>query len=127
MLAATGALGADNRWTGRIERLDNRGALPVHLNAPVELEAGARKVRLAGLMLDVLGTRLNVAEALWEPGRIQSRGRADNIRLNDLLPLLPDAPRLRTDLVLAGDWDVRLARPGWTDASGWRAPAAMSS
>lgn len=109
VLAATGALGADNRWTGRIERLDNRGALPVHLSAPVELEAGARKVRLAGLMLDVLGTRLNVAEALWEPGRIQSQGRADNIRLNDLLPLLPDAPRLRTDLVLAGDWDVRLA------------------
>jgi translocation and assembly module TamB len=71
----------DATWQGHIESLSLAGDLPLALLAPTPLRLNRTQITLGAAELSVSGGRVALAESSWQPGRISSRGRFDDIAL----------------------------------------------
>ncbi|WP_225747687.1 translocation/assembly module TamB domain-containing protein [Eikenella sp. Marseille-P7795] len=118
-LAANGGLNDEQQWNGRIGQLDIGGAFNLKLLNPIQLEAGAKRVRLDNARWAAMGGSLNLQNFVWEKQTgISSKGSADRLHLQELDNLLGLARNDKTvqfPLVIAGDWDLRYSR----DAQGY--------
>ncbi|UOP04393.2 translocation/assembly module TamB domain-containing protein [Conchiformibius kuhniae] len=104
-LAANGGLNAQNQWHGTVGTLDLAGALNLHLNRPMRLEAGAQRVVLGAADWRALGGGLHLERFVWDPQQgLTTKGRADRLHFSQLHNFY--TPPVEHNLVLAGDWDL---------------------
>lgn len=102
-----GGLGVDNVWRGRLDQASLQGEWPIVLTAPAMLVLGREQQRVDSLALSIAGGRLDVDHFSRRGAQLASRGTFDRLPLAPALDLLENAPRFRTDLRLAGDWNLR--------------------
>ena len=118
-LAANGGLNNEQQWNGRIGQLDIGGAFNLKLLNPIQIEAGAKRVRLDNARWAAMGGSLNLHTFMWEKQTgISSKGNATNLHLQELDNLIglgKDDKSVKLQLVVAGDWDLRYSR----DATGY--------
>ncbi len=100
---------ATGEWTGRIVALESRGKFPLTLAQPAELEAGARRIHLAGLRGTLSGGSFVVDELRWREGRLSSRGEFSSLPAAPLFAFTGAAPRVSSTLTLAGQWSFAAA------------------
>ena len=111
-VAATGGLKSlrpDAQWQGRIERLDGAGTVAVKLLAPAALSIAQQRVTLDDLRLASDGTVLTIAQFLRDQTGIVSRGRVEHLPVSSLLKLVKPPAPADGDLLLGGDWNLRVA------------------
>ncbi len=114
-LAASGGLqdlARAPRWEGRIDTFDSSGRVNARLAASAPLLVSQRQVQLDQFRLntgDGSGNAIVAIEQFLHNERgIATRGRFDHLRIGELLRYLqPDLP-VSTDLVLGGEWDLKL-------------------
>ncbi|MGA3703623.1 translocation/assembly module TamB domain-containing protein [Ralstonia nicotianae] len=114
-LAGDGALtpGKDgDAWAGTLSTLSARGAPDLQLTAPVRVSVapGRLAVGRADLTLDQTPIRIERVES--DQGHLRSAGRVDGLAIARVLELVRiwtgQAPPVRTDLVIDGQWDLDL-------------------
>ncbi|MDP9107533.1 MAG: translocation/assembly module TamB domain-containing protein, partial [Pseudomonadota bacterium] len=103
------SLGPTMQWRGDIERFDGAGKVSMALRAPASLSVTQARVALEHFLLDLNGAQLNITEFLRDPSGIVTRGRIDHLALAPWLAMVKPAPAVRTDLLLAADWNLRVA------------------
>ncbi|URD66769.1 translocation/assembly module TamB [Conchiformibius steedae DSM 2580] len=104
-VAANGGLDAQNQWHGTVGTLDVSGALNLHLNQPMRLEAGAKRVVLGAAGWRALGGILQLEKLVWDPQHgLTTKGRADSLHFSQLHHFY--TPPVEHNLVVAGDWDL---------------------
>lgn len=104
-VAANGGLNEKNQWIGTVNKLDVSGALNLHLNNSMRLEAGAQRVAMSAARWQALGGSLVLDTFEWDKKNgLTTKGRGDGLQIGQLenwfkLPV-------QHSLVLAGDWDL---------------------
>ncbi|HJV74223.1 MAG TPA: translocation/assembly module TamB domain-containing protein [Noviherbaspirillum sp.] len=95
-------------WQGSINRFDADGKIHAQMTSTAALLLSAQRIRLENLQLDTDAGHIAVAEFSRDPAGITTRGRLDNLQLAQLLRYRPETP-VKTDLILGGEWNVRIA------------------
>jgi translocation and assembly module TamB len=103
---ATNGTGRALRWTGTLDRLDNRGDYAVALSAPANLVLAGGYVRLTNASVAIAEGHADIAEFALDDGRITSRGAFNAIPLGALVRMAGQKMPLRSTLTLKGDWSV---------------------
>lgn len=93
-------------WQGRVERLQARGRVTLASTGPASLQVSRSAFTLESLAVDVAGGRIEIAQARHDARGWYTRGRADHLALAALRPMLPQLARVRSSLVIGGEWDV---------------------
>lgn len=109
-IAARGGLDRladDPRWQGSIGRFDASGRIDAHLPAPARLLLSAQRTELSDFRLQSDAGTIAVERFVRDADGIATQGSMQALRLAQLLQHVTPAPPVRTDLVLAGEWDVR--------------------
>ena len=109
VLRAQGGLDAARVWRGRLLQADLQGAWPVHLLAPATLQLGRDAQRIEAAEFSVAGGRLALDRLAHQAGRVDTRGSVTRMPLAPLLGGLDPALPMTTDLLLNGEWDIKLA------------------
>ncbi|HSC80833.1 MAG TPA: hypothetical protein VLC08_10800, partial [Chitinolyticbacter sp.] len=109
-LQANGGFDASWLWSGRINRLQGQGPLPVRLHDPLVAKLGAERVELGAATIEVGRSQLRLERLAWNKGQLQTRGSAPRLDVAEWLGLAKPVPGLETDLLLAAQWDVKLAQ-----------------
>lgn len=99
----------DLRWQGGIQRFDAAGRVTAKLASDAEMTLSARRIALEDFVLDIDGGRIAVQRFVRDDDGIATRGRIDRVQLAQLLRHMATPPPVKTDLVLGGDWDLRMA------------------
>ncbi len=106
---AQGGLDAAQGWHGRLLAADIHGAWPLHLRAPAALQLGQAGQRIEAAEFDFAGGRVSLALLEQRDGRLLTQGRMADMPLAPVLTLAEQPLPISTDLLLAGEWDIRLA------------------
>lgn len=101
--------GKNTRWQGSIDTFDAKGALNAKLAGAAGLLLSQERVLLEDFVLDADGGQIKVEQFARDAGGIASQGRIERLQIAKLLRYAAEAPPLNTDLVLSGQWDMRLA------------------
>lgn len=101
-------LASDPRWEGGIGRFDATGRFNARLASIASLEMSAQQVRLDEFRLDTDAGRIAVELFSRDAAGIVTRGRLESLKLAELLHYRPSI-QVKTDLLLGGEWDVRIA------------------
>ncbi|PMS36121.1 autotransporter secretion inner membrane protein TamB [Trinickia symbiotica] len=116
-LAASGGLQetpGGPRWDGTVTRLANRGMPSLELQSPLAVTASRDLITLGATRLALEGARFDLKSFAYDRGALSSAGSATNLSIGRLLAVreeLTGTPsRVRSDLVLAGDWDFSVGR-----------------
>jgi translocation and assembly module TamB len=109
---ARGGWKAAGGWAGTLETLENRGAYPVALEAPVAIEADAGLLRTGAITAQFSGGRLQVREFRYEAGRVSTRGEFSQLGAGVLLALAGGSPAAAGTLKLSGAWALNRS-PRW--------------
>ncbi len=109
-LQSNGGFDANWLWSGRINRLQGQGPLPVRLLDPVVAKLGAGRVELGAATIEAGRSQLRLERLVWRDGQLQTRGSAPRLDVAEWLGLANPVPGLETDLLLAAQWDVKLAQ-----------------
>lgn len=96
------------RWQGSIDRFDADGNIHARMVSTATLLLSAQQVRLDDLRLDTDVGHIAIAEFSRDSSGIITRGQLENLQLAQLLRYRSDTP-VKTDLILGGEWDVRIA------------------
>ena len=94
------------RWSGTLERLDNRGEFSVALTAPANLVVAGRHVSLSQASLRIAEGYAEIADVSVDEGRISSHGSFNAMPLAVLVRMAGQKMPLRSTLTLKGDWSV---------------------
>lgn len=93
-------------WSGQITGLTGRGAMSLALLDPAALDLAPSRVRLGPARFALDEARFDIAELAWQPGRLASQGGFRGLALDSLRRLDARFQDWRTDLTLAGAWQV---------------------
>ena len=102
-------LDASPRWQGSIQSLDAKGRFIARLAAPSPLLLSAERVQLDNFLVDADSGRFAVDLFSRDDTGIATRGRIERLQVAKLLQHAAKPPPVRTDLELAGNWNVRIA------------------
>jgi translocation and assembly module TamB len=105
---AQGGLDATRVWRGRLLQAELQGAWPLRLLAPASLSLGQDAQRVDGAEFSFAGGHVTLGMLEHQAGRFATRGSVNHLPLAPLLTLLDKPPPIRTDLLLGGEWDIRL-------------------
>ncbi|NSX04525.1 translocation/assembly module TamB domain-containing protein [Cupriavidus gilardii] len=101
------------RWTGTLGTLEERGTVQLRLLTPVAISAGAQRLTLGATRLQLERATIALDSLDWDRGRIRSKGQLTALHVGHLLQLAEaftgEAPPVRSDLVLDGQWNLNLA------------------
>ena len=97
------------QWAGEVRSLRNSGAYPMQLTAPAPLEASRQRVTLGRLEATLGQGRLLVKELAWSPERLQTSGEFSALPAQWLILAAGAAERVRSTLLVDGDWSLRAA------------------
>ncbi|QJR16813.1 translocation/assembly module TamB domain-containing protein [Usitatibacter palustris] len=100
--------GAAPSWKGRIESGSLTGTNPISLTAPATLSVARDLVELGDVSLkgDYGEARLELTR--WTPTRIEARGHSQGLLTRPLVRALGLPSNPRSNLVMAGDWDIKV-------------------
>ncbi len=112
--AATGGLqepegsgsAMSRRWSGTLDRLDNRGDYAVALTAPANLVVTGGHVALTDASVRIAEGYAQIADFSLDDGRISSHGSFNAIPLAVLVRMAGQKMPVRSTLTLKGDWSV---------------------
>ena len=114
-LAGDGALtpGKDgDGWDGTISTLSAQGAPNLQLTAPVRLSVAPGRLMMGRADLTLDQTPIHIERIESTQGHVRSAGRVDGLQIARVLELVRtwtgQAPPVRTDLVIDGQWDLDL-------------------
>ncbi|WP_442591166.1 translocation/assembly module TamB domain-containing protein [Ralstonia pickettii] len=114
-LAGDGALtpGKDgDGWDGTISTLSAQGAPNLQLTAPVRLAMAPGRLMMGRADLTLDQTPIHIERVESAQGHVRSAGRFDGLQIARVLELVRawtgQAPPVRTDLVVDGQWDLDL-------------------
>ncbi len=114
-LAGDGALtpGKDgDGWDGTISTLSAQGAPNLQLTAPVKLSVAPGRLMMGRADLTLDQTPIHIERVESTQGHVRSAGRFDGLQIARVLELVRtwtgQAPPVRTDLVVDGQWDLDL-------------------
>lgn len=111
MAKASGGLGKNNVWQGRLETLENRGKMAFALDSSVPVTMGDGGFSLKNLVLRLPNGQLAVQTLVKRGSLIETSGSARGIPLAYLLALSPDSKNtVRSDLTLGADWSLKADR-----------------
>lgn len=108
MLRAQGGLDAALVWRGRLLQAALDGEWPLRLLAPANLRLGQDAQRIDAAALSFAGGRVTLDSLEHQAGRLATRGSFNQLPVAPLLTLLEEPPPVRTELLLGGEWDIRL-------------------
>ncbi|WP_019449125.1 translocation/assembly module TamB domain-containing protein [Cupriavidus sp. BIS7] len=112
-LAGQGAWRGDQGWTGTIRTFEERGTVNVRLAAPTQLLVADQHIRLAKTKLIFDRSTLTVEGFEFDHGRIVTQGNLDGVQVGHVLEVMQaltgEALPVRSDLVLDGRWNLKLA------------------
>ncbi len=94
------------RWSGTLERLDNRGDYAVALTAPATLTVTGGHVALNNASIRIAEGNAEIADVSVDDGRISSHGSFNAIPLAVLVRMAGQKMPLHSTLTLKGDWSV---------------------
>ncbi|MBY4899289.1 translocation/assembly module TamB domain-containing protein [Cupriavidus sp. AU9028] len=101
------------RWSGTLRTLQETGTFDLRLAQPVTVTAAAQQLVLGATRLTFGPGTITIGALDWNRGRIRSNGAIDGLRVAHLLQIMEtvtgDAPPVRSDLVLDGNWNLNLA------------------
>lgn len=114
-LAGDGALtpGKDgDGWDGTISTLSAQGSPNLQLTAPVRLAMAPGRLMMGRADLTLDQTPIHIERVESAQGHVRSAGRVDGLQIARVLELVRtwtgQAPPVRTDLVVDGQWDLDL-------------------
>ncbi|WP_413707918.1 translocation/assembly module TamB domain-containing protein [Ralstonia sp. Ralssp110] len=114
-LAGDGALtpGKDgDGWDGTISTLSAQGEPNLQLKAPVKLSVAPGRLMMGRADLTLDQTPIHIERVESTQGHVRSAGRVDGLQIARVLELVRtwtgQAPPVRTDLVVDGQWDLDL-------------------
>ena len=93
-------------WSGRLQRLEITGPYPLALRSPAPLEIAHRRIRLGRLDAALGEGRLLVGEVQWSGERLSSSGSFDGLPARWLLLAAGLSERVRSTLLLDGQWSI---------------------
>lgn len=104
-VVADGGLNEQNQWIGTVGKLDVSGALNLHLNNTMRLEAGQQRVAMSAARWQALGGSLALDTFVWDKQNgLTTKGRGENLQISQLHNWY--TPPIEHNLVLSGDWDL---------------------
>jgi translocation and assembly module TamB len=95
-------------WHGRLESLATTGRTSLALSAPATLVVSAGRVELGEAVFAGEPGEMRLAVTRWTPGRLESRGSSNAIVVRAIRRILNLQGEAGSNLVLAGEWDVRV-------------------
>lgn len=108
-LKAAGGLQPGPAWKGQIASLDLTGKPPLHLVAPVALEAGPQRVALGPVELRSDAARARIARLVWTPQSIDSEGNVSGLPIGVGFDEKGQMKAHSDGLRLGAEWKIRLA------------------
>lgn len=97
------------RWAGEIRALRNSGAYPMQLTAPAALEVSRARVTLGRLEAALGEGRLLVKQLAWSPERLETSGEFSALPAQWLVLAAGVAERVRSSMLVDGEWSLRAA------------------
>jgi translocation and assembly module TamB len=94
-------------WSGTLDTLENRGPWTLHLAAPAPVELGRGHVRAGPARLAVADGRVDLAELIWDDGRLTTSGVFTGVPLLTFARLAGQDLPIGSTLTLGGDWSIR--------------------
>ena len=95
-------------WKGSILAMEAGGRFSGRLAGAAPLLLSAEQIQLEQFVLDADGGRVAVDLFARNGNGIVTRGRIERLQLAQLLRLAQPAPPVKTDLELAGEWNLRI-------------------
>ncbi len=96
-------------WNGRIDSLDMTGRGAFALTAPAALSLTAARVELGDAQLRGDWGEARLAVTRWTPRTLDFKGATAGLQIQNLARSLRLASVPRSDLVIAGEWDIHAA------------------
>ena len=96
-------------WNGRLESLAMTGRGAFALVAPATLAVSANRVELGEARLKGQWGEAQLAVTRWTPRTLDLKGSTAGVQIQNVARSLRLATVPRSNLVLAGDWDIRAA------------------
>ena len=96
-------------WSGRIENVSFTGAGAFAMVSPATLYASAERVEVGDALLRGEWGEAHLATTRWTPTSLQLRGSSPGILVQNLARSFRVGGIPRSNLVLAGEWDVNAA------------------
>jgi len=97
---------AGRGWSGTLAALENRGTLPMSLEAPMSLAIAPGRLDAGAASLRVGGGRVALGETHVAPGRVTTSGRFDAMPAAMLIALSRGAELVESTLLLEGSWGL---------------------
>jgi translocation and assembly module TamB len=95
---------AGRGWTGTLAALDNRGALPISLDAPARLDLTPQRIVAEAMTFRVGGGRVTLGETRWGPGNFTTSGEFNALPAALLIAVAGAGESVESTLVLGGSW-----------------------
>lgn len=102
------AIDSDAHWKGSIDAFVAGGRFDAGLASPSPLFVSAQRVQLDRFVLESGSGRIAVEQFKRDDAGIATRGHIASLQLARLLQAAAPAAQVRTDLLLGGEWDVRI-------------------
>jgi len=104
-----GGMQADGAWQGKLLTLTNTGDYPLRMLGATALGIARDRVELGPFNAELDAGRLEVRDAKWGAGRLQTSGEFSALPARWLVLAAGAAAQVRTNLLLDGSWDLRTA------------------
>jgi translocation and assembly module TamB len=97
---------AGRGWSGTLASLENRGALPISLDAPAGLDLSPQRVVVEAMTLRIGGGRVALGETRWAPRSFTTSGEFDALPAALLVTLAGGGELVDSSLILGGSWQL---------------------
>ncbi|MDA1116622.1 MAG: hypothetical protein O2979_01160, partial [Proteobacteria bacterium] len=101
-----GGMQADGAWRGTLLELTNAGDYPLRMLGATALMFARDRAELGPFTAELDAGRLQVREARWAAGRLQTSGEFSALPARWLVLAAGAAAPVRTNLLLDGSWDL---------------------
>lgn len=98
----------DPQWKGNIDAFKATGRFTARLAAASPLFVSAQRIQLDRFHVDADVGHIAVDQFMRDETGMATRGRIDNLEAARLLQHAAPSAQIRTNLLLGGEWDVRL-------------------
>jgi translocation and assembly module TamB len=95
-------------WRGRLESVEVKGQTELALAAPAPLIVSRGRIELAEAILAGEPGQARFAFTRWTPAGIEARGSLRGVFVRSITRILGLQGQLSSNLIMAGEWDVRL-------------------
>jgi translocation and assembly module TamB len=99
----------DAAWSGTVVSLDNRGAVPLHVDGTAGLALRRHYARIENARIDIADGRVSVGEFIWNQGRVTTHGTFTRIPVASAARLAGRPLPVESTLVLGGEWSIAAA------------------